>query len=156
MITLKKILGRLNFLKTRCEECLNNCIKIEAFHKACLYQEDIHILKLIELEMKYIFEEECFEEKNQKNIVNLSGFRSPGFQDWMEKLPTQLDIGKKVKILKGPRAGEIGIVTNHWQNLDDCSGGYGNHLYQLEGDEKKYGVQNNIKGINVKDCEIIS
>lgn len=78
-----------------------------------------------------------------------------GLQPWMEKLPEKLHIGKKVKIIKGKRVGEIGIVTDHWMNLDDCSGGYGNHLYQLEGDLEKFGCKNNSCAIRVQDCEII-
>ncbi len=83
------------------------------------------------------------------------GFRSPGFQSWMEKMPNELHIGRKVRVIKGSFAGREGIVTDHWQNLDDCAGGYGNHLYQLEGDLEKYGCKNNSCAINAKDCELL-
>ncbi len=76
-------------------------------------------------------------------------------RSWMEPLPEKLHFGRKVKVLKGRRAGEIGIVTDHWINGDDCSGGFGNHLYQLEGDLEKYGCKNNSCAINVKDCELL-
>lgn len=88
------------------------------------------------------------------NIYN-GQFISPGFQSWMEKLPDKLHIGRKVKVIKGSNMGREGVVTDHWQNLDDCSGGYGNHLYQLEGDLEKYGCKNNSCAINAKDCELL-
>lgn len=70
-------------------------------------------------------------------------------------LPETLHIGRKVKVIEGKHKGRIGIVTDHWKNGDNCSGGFGDHLYQLEGDLKKYGCKNNSCAIRVKDCELV-
>lgn len=72
---------------------------------------------------------------------------------WVKPLPNPLHIGRKIKVIKGQWAGKIGTVIEHWINADDCSGGYGNHLYQL--DTHNYGCQNNSFGINSKDCEFL-
>ncbi len=101
---------------------------------------------------------ECKETSTGKEIKSqpiITHFLSPGFQDWMKKLPDELHIGRKVKVVKGTLRGREGVVTDHWQNLDDCSGGYGNHLYQLEGDIEKYGCRNNSCAINADYCEFV-
>lgn len=83
-------------------------------------------------------------------------FMSPGFQPWMKKLPDKLHIGKRIRVIRGSHAEREGIVTDHWQNLDDCSGSYGCHLYQLEGDLEKYGCRNNSCAIKALDCEVLT
>lgn len=88
------------------------------------------------------------------NFIN-QPFISPGVPAWAESMPNPTHVGKKVKVIKGSRSGEIGIVIDHWINGDDCSGGYGNQLYQLKGDLEKYGYKNNSFAINVKNCEFI-
>lgn len=74
-------------------------------------------------------------------------FISPGFQSWMEPLPIPCHIGKKVKL----KNGEIKTVQHHWINLDDCSSGYGDHLYSF-----KVNDFNNSTATKVKDCELLS
>ena len=89
----------------------------------------------------------------ETNFLGNQHFVSPGIPSWTEPLPNPNHVGKKVKVIKGKYAGKTGIVIEHWINGDDCSGGYGLHLYQL--DTHNYGCQNNSYGINVKDCEFI-
>lgn len=85
------------------------------------------------------------------NYFKYEGFRSPGVPSWAEPLPIPTHVGQKVKVVKGCRSGKVGIVTKHWLNVDDCSGTYGQQLYDLDHENPN----NNSFGINVKDCEFI-
>lgn len=78
-------------------------------------------------------------------------FRSPPPPAYSDPLPKHLHIGRKVRIKKGPRAGQIDVVTDHWYNGDDCSGGYGTHRYAFGNEIGK----NNSTSTNAADCELI-
>jgi hypothetical protein len=98
------------------------------------------------------------DPKWKDRIENLAGIISYNlypYNPWLKKLPEPLHIGKKVKVIRGRHAGREGVVTDHWQDTDDCSSGYGNHLYQLNGDLERYGCKNNSCAIKAEDCEFV-
>ncbi len=73
---------------------------------------------------------------------------SPGIPNWSKPLPKKLHIGKKVKVKSGTWIGRSGKIKNHYINIDDCSGNYGEHMYSI--------TQKNGENFcyPVKDCEL--
>ena len=60
-------------------------------------------------------------------------------------------IGKQIRIINGKDLGRIGIITAHWVNGDDCSGGFQQELCSLD-NENHY---NNSMAYRIDDCELI-
>lgn len=57
---------------------------------------------------------------------------SPGIPKWAPPLPAKLDIGKRVRVIKGSWTGWEGVVKTHYICADDCSGMFGQHKYGIE------------------------
>ncbi len=83
-------------------------------------------------ELKKLIIEESTIVKN--GLFQGNGFVSPPMPDWAEKLPTTLDIGKRVEVVKGSWTGWKGTVRNHYICGDDCSGTWGQAKYEIEKD----------------------
>ena len=96
-----------------------------------------------------------FIEKHKKHPLNNipwmgTGWKSLGLPDWADKLPEKLDIGKRIKVVKGHSwVGKSGIVKTHFINGDDC-GDWGKSYYNFIADDNKEQY-----AIRTENCEFI-
>lgn len=92
-----------------------------------------------------------------KNSVDILFETSQNFlwKSIFESLPEKLDIGRRIKVKSGTYLGRMGVIANHYVNMDDCSGYYGKVLYLIGCDTTRDKIHTNDFIVYPKDCEFI-